>query len=167
MLGMKYMKFSSLLILTLFSLPLFASTIEQKVPESSGPGYHFTGFDADLDGGIFLSEGSPFGGRLRIGGVKAVDDLFYFAGATVGYSKLLGVAGGLEVEALSLQTGLWAQLGILASENHLAPFLKGSVGWSLVGFDLYYLPQALNEESWMAMLKLRVPLSLIGLALTR
>lgn len=151
------------LALGLPGFSLAAETPTTIESESRPPGYYLDTLDLDLDGGYgTIRSKANFGGRLRIGKLWAREVRFYSLGATVGDYSAMGVNGGIELEAMHLESGFWGQTGLLYSE--MGPALKLSAGWALFGADVILIKE--REQTVVAfMTKLRIPLRLIILAL--
>lgn len=143
-------------------LPISSRAESSTIWDRTAPGYQFRSFDIDLDGAIDLMEANRYGGRVRLGLMEAHDELFYSAGLSLGRYTALGSVVGVEGEILALQSGLWFQPGLLYSSSRDVS-LKGSIGWSLIGMDLFVSP--FSPEKLAVNLKIRVPLRLIFLAL--
>lgn len=149
-----------------FCIPLLAQAAETPTSVESDtrlPGYHLDTVDLDLDGGYgTIHSQANYGGRVRLGKLWARDVVFYSLGATAGNYSVLGWNGGVEVEAMHLESGFWGQAGLLYSE--MGPALKLSAGWALFGSDLMFVKER-DQTVVAVMAKVRIPLRLIILAL--
>ena len=78
-----------------------------------------------------------------------------------------GVRGiGLEVETLGLASGTWLQLGVLLDVQP-RPGAKLAVGWSLFGVEGQVRWDKDDGVFWAAYAKVRVPVGILGWALSR
>lgn len=147
-------------------MPRFAAadpTPTEIESDNRPPGYYFDTIDADIDGGYgSVHSAKNYGGRLRVGKLWAREVRFYSLGATAGDYSVMGFTGGLEFEAMHLETGLWGQTGLIYSE--LGPGLKLSAGWACFGADLFVIHE--RDSNLVALMgKVRIPLRLLILAL--
>jgi len=132
-------------------------------------------WDLNIDGGVgaaFESDTHLTGfGRIR-GGLLLIDESdiaspsFSALGLTYEASDLSPAAFGIQVERMSLSTGLWGQLGAML-DIQPRPGFMAAVGWSLFGAEAQVRwDKAPGEGAFFAIYgKLRIPVSIIAYAM--
>lgn len=145
----------------------------QPVPSTPERPRQTVTWDLNLDGAIghsFEGEGHLSGfGRVR-GGLLLFNEsdlqapVFYALGLTYELSDFSPATFGLQVEAISLNSGLWLQLGAMVDVQP-RPGAMAAVGFSLVGAEAQ-VRWSEGEGAFFALFaKLRIPLGVIAVAL--
>src|SRR5262249_44010576 len=111
-------------------------------------------------------------GRIR-GGLLFIDEhdlqapMFYALGVFYDVSDLTPATFGLQAEALSINSGFWAQVGAMIDVQPRPGFMA-SVGWSVVGIEgqlRWDKDKPTNGPEWALYGKLRIPIRVIALAM--
>lgn len=103
------------------------------------------------------------GGRV---GITLIDEPWFInIGGVVEWPGPDEVAFGAEAELMHSLSGYWGQIGVVADlDAHIG--LTASVGWSLVGIEARFNELETGEPTYGLVAKLRIPISLIVLAVT-
>ena len=90
------------------------------------------------------------------------DPIFWVFRFTYEYSPRSNATLGTELEANWVETGLWANLGLMKDAN--SPYWGGrvSLGWALFGFEGEYRGDAQAQTYFALYGKLRLPLGVLG-----
>ncbi|HET9953637.1 MAG TPA: hypothetical protein VFQ61_03995 [Polyangiaceae bacterium] len=150
-----------------------ASTASEPLPSlDSGavaPGHFkpaYTTWDANVEGGYgrYFPDKSGLGFvRGRAGVLFAHDPAYYALGVTYEWSNQAPWAFGVQAEMLRIETGLWAQAGVLIDSNIKAGATL-ALGWSIFGVEGQV--RSFDPEPYgLAVLgKVRIPISFIAMA---
>jgi hypothetical protein len=135
-------------------------------PSQKGPVYQTANtWDLNIDGaaGRFLGDDAKWTGfvRARAGALLVREPLYWAIGATYEYSSLVNATFGIQAEVLHLDSGLWAQLGVLLDTNaHQG--VMAAVGYSLIGAEVQYRTYDGLGSGLAAYVKLRAPIGVIA-----
>ncbi|MDI3283708.1 hypothetical protein [Polyangium sp. 15x6] len=134
----------------------------------------FWTWDANVEGGIgalfeerahLSGFGRVRGGLLRVDERSVSEPRFLALGLTYELSDFSPATFGIEVEALGLASGAWLQLGALVDVQP-RPGAKLALGWSLFGVEGQVRWDKDDGVVWAAYGKLRVPVGILGWALS-
>jgi hypothetical protein len=135
-------------------------------PSQNGPVYATANtWDLNIDGaaGRFLGDDAKWTGfvRARAGALLVREPLYWSIGATYEYSSLANATFGIQAEVLHLDSGLWAQIGVLLDTNaHQG--VMAAVGYSLIGAEVQYRTYDGLGSGIAAYVKLRAPIGVIA-----
>jgi hypothetical protein len=135
----------------------------------------YTTWDLNLDGAMgyaFEDDAHLSGfGRIR-GGLLFVDERNFTApsftslGLVYEISDLSPATVGFQAETMSLSSGTWAQIGAMVDLVQVRPVFMASVGFSVLGAEVQLRGDDEQSAYWALYAKLRVPVSIIAIALS-
>ncbi|MDI1478159.1 hypothetical protein [Polyangium sp. y55x31] len=134
----------------------------------------FWTWDANVEGGIgalfedrvhLSGFGRVRGGFLRVDERSVAEPRFLALGLTYELSDFSPATFGIEVETLGLASGTWLQLGALLDVQP-RPGAKLALGFSLFGVEGQVRWDKDDGVVWAAYGKLRVPVGILGWALS-